>query len=36
VLKPSRPALDLYAAFKSERYDPTIADGVIRAARKGS
>ncbi len=36
VLKPSRPALDLYAAFKSERYDPKIAEGVIRGAGKSA
>jgi nucleoside-diphosphate-sugar epimerase len=33
LLKPGRPALDLYSAFKSERYDPTIAEKVIGAAR---
>jgi predicted dehydrogenase/nucleoside-diphosphate-sugar epimerase len=35
LLKPSRPALDLYAAFKSERYDPSISARVISAAREG-
>lgn len=33
LLKPGRPALDLYAAFKSENYDPTVAQRVIAAAR---
>jgi predicted dehydrogenase/nucleoside-diphosphate-sugar epimerase len=32
VLKPRRPALDVYAAFKSERYDTTISQRVIAAA----
>jgi hypothetical protein len=35
LLKPGRPALDLYAAFKSERYDPGISARVISAAREG-
>jgi hypothetical protein len=34
LLKPGRPALDLYSAFKSEKYDPAIAEKVISAARK--
>jgi nucleoside-diphosphate-sugar epimerase len=34
LLRPKAPALDLYAAFKSERYDPAIAERVIAAARK--
>ncbi|HEU4779623.1 MAG TPA: Gfo/Idh/MocA family oxidoreductase [Steroidobacteraceae bacterium] len=34
VLRPKAPALDLYAAFKSERYDPTVAERVIASARK--
>lgn len=33
VLRPKHPALDVYAAFKSEAYDPTIAEKVISAAR---
>lgn len=33
MLRPKNPALDLYAAFKSERYDPAIAQTVISAAR---
>jgi predicted dehydrogenase/nucleoside-diphosphate-sugar epimerase len=33
LLRPKHPALNLYAAFKSERYDPTIAQGVIEASR---
>jgi predicted dehydrogenase/nucleoside-diphosphate-sugar epimerase len=32
VLKPGKPALDVYAAFKSERYDPAISQRVITAA----
>jgi hypothetical protein len=32
ILRPGRPALDLYAAFKSEQYDPRIAERVIAAA----
>ena len=32
LLRPKHPALDLYAAFKSERYDPAIAERVIAAA----
>jgi nucleoside-diphosphate-sugar epimerase len=32
AMKPGKPALDVYAAFKSERYDPTIAQGVISKA----
>ena len=32
LLRPKHPALDLYAAFQAERYDPTIAQGVIAAA----
>jgi predicted dehydrogenase/nucleoside-diphosphate-sugar epimerase len=32
AMKPGKPALDVYAAFKSERYDPTIAQAVIAAA----
>lgn len=34
IMKPGKPALDLYAAFKSERYDPAIAQSVIAAAGK--
>jgi predicted dehydrogenase/nucleoside-diphosphate-sugar epimerase len=33
ALKPGRPALDLYAAFKSENYDAVIAQRVIAAAQ---
>jgi len=33
LLKPGKPALDLYAAFKSERYDPGIAQRAIATAR---
>jgi nucleoside-diphosphate-sugar epimerase len=29
ILRPGKPALDLYAAFKSETYDPKIAEKVI-------
>ncbi|MBC8028444.1 MAG: Gfo/Idh/MocA family oxidoreductase [Steroidobacteraceae bacterium] len=32
VMKPKAPALDVYAAFKSERYDPAISQRVISAA----
>ena len=32
VLRPGKPALDVYAAFKSEKYDPTISQKVIEAA----
>jgi predicted dehydrogenase/nucleoside-diphosphate-sugar epimerase len=32
VLRPGKPALDVYAAFKSERYDTTISQQVISAA----
>jgi predicted dehydrogenase/nucleoside-diphosphate-sugar epimerase len=32
AMSPKKPALDLYAAFKSERYDPTIAQRVILAS----
>jgi predicted dehydrogenase/nucleoside-diphosphate-sugar epimerase len=32
VLKPGKPALDVYAAFKSEQYDTNIAQSVIAAA----
>jgi predicted dehydrogenase/nucleoside-diphosphate-sugar epimerase len=32
ILKPKGPALDVYAAFKSERYDPAISQRVIGAA----
>jgi len=32
ALSPGKPALDLYAAFKSERYDPTIAQRVVLAS----
>jgi hypothetical protein len=32
VLKPKAPALDVYAAFKSEKYDPAISQRVIAAA----
>ena len=35
LLRPGKPALDLYAAFKSERYDPAIAQQVIGAANSG-
>jgi predicted dehydrogenase/nucleoside-diphosphate-sugar epimerase len=34
ALKPKAAALDLYAAFKSEQYDPTIAQQVIANAAK--
>ncbi len=33
VLRPGKPALDLYAAFKSESYDSTIAEKVITESR---
>jgi hypothetical protein len=33
VLRPKHAPLDLYAAFKSENYDSTIAQQVIAAAR---
>ncbi|HEX7012126.1 MAG TPA: Gfo/Idh/MocA family oxidoreductase [Steroidobacteraceae bacterium] len=33
LLRPGKPALDVYAAFKSERYEPTLAHQVISAAR---
>lgn len=33
ILRPGKPALDVYAAFKSERYEPTLAHQVIQAAR---
>jgi hypothetical protein len=36
VLRPKQPALDLYAAFKSERYDPAVAQQVIQSARDRS
>jgi predicted dehydrogenase/nucleoside-diphosphate-sugar epimerase len=36
VLRPGKPALDLYAAFKSETYDPTIAEKVITESRSTS
>jgi hypothetical protein len=32
ALRPKNAALDLYAAFKSETYDPTIAQQVIASA----
>jgi predicted dehydrogenase/nucleoside-diphosphate-sugar epimerase len=32
ILKPKGAALDVYAAFKSERYDPAISQRVISAA----
>jgi predicted dehydrogenase/nucleoside-diphosphate-sugar epimerase len=32
LLRPGQPALDLYAAFKSERYDPTVAQHVVAAS----
>lgn len=32
ALRPKHPALDLYSAFKSENYDPTVAQRVISAA----
>ena len=35
LLRPKHPALDLYAAFKSEKYDPAIAERVIAAASGG-
>ena len=35
LLRPGKPALDLYAAFKSERYDPAIAQQVVKAASDG-
>jgi nucleoside-diphosphate-sugar epimerase len=34
ILRPGKPALDLYAAFKSEHYEPGIAQKVIAAAGK--
>lgn len=36
VLRPGKPALDLYAAFKSERYDPALAERVITESRSES
>jgi predicted dehydrogenase/nucleoside-diphosphate-sugar epimerase len=36
VLHPSKPSLDLYAAFKSESYDPTLAEKVITESRSAS
>jgi predicted dehydrogenase/nucleoside-diphosphate-sugar epimerase len=36
VLHPGKPALDVYAAFKSERYDSTIAQRVIASANNGT
>lgn len=33
ALRPKHPALDVYAAFKSESYDPKIAQQAIEAAR---
>jgi nucleoside-diphosphate-sugar epimerase len=36
VLRPGKPALNVYAAFKSENYDPAIAQRVITAARADS
>lgn len=33
VLRPGKPALDVYAAFKSEAYEPQLAQQVITAAR---
>jgi nucleoside-diphosphate-sugar epimerase len=35
IMKPGKPALDVYAAFSSERYDPAIAQRAIAAARAG-
>jgi nucleoside-diphosphate-sugar epimerase len=32
AMRPKAPALDLYSAFKSESYDPTIASRVIASA----
>jgi hypothetical protein len=32
LLRPKHPALDLYAAFQAEKYDPAIAERVIAAA----
>lgn len=32
ILKPGKPAVDLYAAFASERYDTTLAGTVIKNA----
>jgi predicted dehydrogenase/nucleoside-diphosphate-sugar epimerase len=34
ILRPRHPALDVYSAFKSERYDETIAQQVITAAKR--
>jgi len=36
VLRPGKPALDLYAAFKSESYDPALAEKVITESRSVS
>jgi len=36
ALRPGKPALDLYAAFKSENYDPAIAERVITESRRTS
>lgn len=36
ALRPKHPALDVYAAFKSENYDPRIAQQVITAARQAN
>jgi nucleoside-diphosphate-sugar epimerase len=33
VLRPGKPALDLYAAFKSESYDPALAEKFITESR---
>lgn len=34
VVRPHSPALNLYAAFKGERYDPALAQRVIEKARQ--
>lgn len=33
IMRPGKPALDVYAAFKSEVYEPQLAQQVITAAR---
>jgi predicted dehydrogenase/nucleoside-diphosphate-sugar epimerase len=33
IVRPKHPALDVYAAFKSERYDPTIAQRLLAEAK---
>jgi predicted dehydrogenase/nucleoside-diphosphate-sugar epimerase len=36
VLRPGQPALDVHSAFKSENYDPQIAQQVIARAREAA